>query len=429
MWGNDQLAVAVEYWWKTRKVLISSFDPTAGGSKTTWFDYSWEDLYNDPGSFVMESNTYNRSILKISGSGNLLLAGQGASPKGNVPFLSIYNPTKQTREKVWESKAPYYESVVKVLDSEKGRLIINRQSVEEPSNYVLLDHWNDSGKAMTEFKHPYPALEGVEKKTITYKRKDGVSLQGDLYLPAGYNPEKEGPLPVLMWAYPDEFKSKETASQVQGSPFEFIRLGWYSPIYWVTRGYAVFDDVSMPIIGEGEEEPNDEFIPQLVANAEAAIEVLDKMGVGDPKRVAIGGHSYGAFMTANLLAHSDLFAAGIARSGAYNRTLTPFGFQSEERTYWQAPEIYYQMSPFMHAETIKTPLLLIHGAADNNPGTYPMQSERLFNAIKGLGGVSRLVMLPRESHSYQASESLNHMLWEMDRWLEMYVKNPPSFRQ
>ncbi len=423
MWGDNDMAVSVEYWWKTRQVITSSFNPSTGGTKKTLFDYSWEDNYSDPGSFVMENNDYNRSVLKINSNGEMLLSGQGASPKGNIPFLSTYNPNTGKTKKVWESQAPHYEAVVRVLDSEKGRLIINRQSVEKPSNYFLLENWEDKGRSLTEFKHPYPALEGVEKQTVKYTRKDGVALQGDLYLPAGYDADRDGPLPVLMWAYPDEFKSKEAASQVQGSPYEFIRLGWYSPIYWVTRGYAVFDDISMPIIGEGESEPNDQFIPQLVSNAEAAIDILDEMGVGDRNRVAIGGHSYGAFMTANLLAHSDLFAAGIARSGAYNRTLTPFGFQSEERTYWEAPEIYYEMSPFMHAETIKTPLLLIHGAADNNPGTYPMQSERLFNAIKGLGGVARLVMLPNESHSYQASESLNHMLWEMDRWLEKYVKN------
>jgi len=228
---------------------------------------------------------------------------------------------------------------------------------------------------------------------------------------------------MLMWAYPREYKDKASASQVTSSPHAFTYPHYGSPVFWVTRGYAVLDDAAFPIIGEGEEEPNDTFVEQLVADGKAAIDAVDEMGYIDRERVAVGGHSYGAFMTANLLSHSELFAAGIARSGAYNRTLTPFGFQSEQRTYWEAPEIYYQMSPFMHADKMKTPLLMIHGKADNNSGTYPMQSERYFNALKGLGATSRLVMLPKESHGYAARESVLHILWEQDRWLEKYVKN------
>jgi len=226
-----------------------------------------------------------------------------------------------------------------------------------------------------------------------------------------------------MWAYPQEFKDKSTAGQVTSSPHEFIYPYYGSPVFWVTRGYVVLDDAAFPIIGEGETEPNDSFIKQLVANAKAAIDAVDEMGYIDRNKVAVGGHSYGAFMTANLLTHSNLFAAGIARSGAYNRTLTPFGFQSEERNYWEAPQIYYEMSPFMHADKMKTPLLLIHGAADNNSGTYTMQSERYFNALKGLGATVRLVLLPKESHGYAARESILHLLWEQDQWLEKYVKN------
>ena len=225
-----------------------------------------------------------------------------------------------------------------------------------------------------------------------------------------------------MWAYPDEFKSKDAAGQVSGSPYQFMRLYYGSPLFWVTRGYAVFDDISMPVVGEADKEPNDTFVMQLVENAEAAINKLADMGIADKNKVAIGGHSYGAFMTANLLAHSDLFAAGIARSGAYNRSLTPFGFQSEERTFWEAPEVYFQMSPFMHADKVNEPILLIHGEADNNSGTFPMQSERFYTAIKGHGGTARLVILPNESHGYRSEESILHMLWEMDQWLEKYVK-------
>jgi dipeptidyl aminopeptidase/acylaminoacyl peptidase len=258
---------------------------------------------------------------------------------------------------------------------------------------------------------------------VAYERKDGLKLSGTLYLPAGYDRSKDGPLPVFMWAYPREYKTADAASQINGSPFQFIRPGTSSPLLWVTQGYAVFDDFAMPILGEGDKEPNETFVEQLQMSAEAAVDKLVGMGVADRKRLAVGGHSYGAFMTANLLAHTDLFAAGIARSGAYNRTLTPFGFQQEERTYWEAPDVYHKMSPFNYADKIKEPILLIHGEADNNSGTFPIQSERFYNALKGHGATAKLVFLPHESHGYQARESILHTLHEMNAWMDKYVKN------
>jgi dipeptidyl aminopeptidase/acylaminoacyl peptidase len=283
--------------------------------------------------------------------------------------------------------------------------------------------------AVTEFPHPYPQLADIQKEAIQYQRDDGVPLSATLYLPAGYDAERDGPLPAFVWAYPREFKSLDAAGQRTDSPHQFKSVSYWGAIPYVTRGYAVINNASMPIVGEGDEEPNDNFREQLVANAQAAIDEGVRRGVVDPDRVAIGGHSYGAFMTGNLLAHSDLFRAGIARSGAYNRTLTPFGFQSEERLYWEAPEIYFAMSPFMHAEKVNEPILLIHGEADNNSGTFPIQSRRYFAALKGLGATVRLVMLPAESHGYAARESLLHMLWETDRWLDMHVKNAPAREQ
>jgi dipeptidyl aminopeptidase/acylaminoacyl peptidase len=128
-------------------------------------------------------------------------------------------------------------------------------------------------------------------------------------------------------------------------------------------------------------------------------------------------------MTANLLTHSRLFAAGIAESGAYNRTLTPFGFQNERRSYWEAPEIYNRMSPFMNADKVKDPMLLIHGMADNNSGTFPIQSESYYAALKGFGATVRLVLLPDESHGYAARESILHKHWEVLNWMNKYVRD------
>ena len=300
-----------------------------------------------------------------------------------------------------------------------------RESKSKPPNYFIRDLESGKLTQLTNFPHPTPQLIDVQKELIRYPRSDKVNLTAKLYLPPGYKPA-DGPLPMFMWAYPREFKSSQAAGQLTDSPHRFVRVSPLSALPWLLHGYAVLDGPTMPIIGEGDDEPNDRFIEQLVSSAQAAIDEVVRRGVVDRQRIAIGGHSYGAFMTANLLAHSDLFCAGIARSGAYNRTLTPFGFQSEQRTLWESPETYFNMSPFMHAEKVNEPILLIHGEADNNSGTFPLQSRRYYAALKGHGARVRLAMLPHESHGYRARESVMHMLWEMTTWLDKYVKNTGS---
>ncbi len=424
-WGNDGLAITYERWWKDRHLIVSRFAPANPAQPATvLFDRSYEDRYNDPGSFETTTNDYGRRVLlSPDGGKTLFLTGQGASPEGNRPFVDEYDLASGNTKRHWRSEAPYYEYPVSMVDVRAGTVITRRESPEEPPNYFVRNLRTGSLRQLTDFDNPYTVLKGVTKELVRYQRKDGIELTGTLYLPAGYDREKDGPLPTFMWAYPREYKSAAAASQVSGSPYQFIRPGWGSPLFWVTQGYAIFDNFAMPILGEGNQEPNETFVPQLRLNAEAAIDKLVSMGVTDREKIGVGGHSYGAFMTANLLAHTDLFAAGIARSGAYNRTLTPFGFQAEERTFWEAPEIYFSMSPFMHADQVKTPILLIHGEADNNSGTFPIQSERFYAALKGHGATARLVLLPHESHGYRARESVMHMMWEMDQWLDKYVKN------
>ncbi len=302
-------------------------------------------------------------------------------------------------------------------------MLVQLQSKSEFPNYYLRNLKKNKLTALTSFPNPFESIRNVEKTLIKYKRKDGVELSGTLYLPAGYDKVKKEKLPLLIWAYPTEYKDKNSAGQSALNPNEFTFPYYGSFVYWVTKGYVVLDDAAFPIIGEGKTEPNDSFISQLVANAAAAIEAVDSLGYIDSKKVAVGGHSYGAFMTANLLTHCNLFACGIARSGAYNRTLTPFGFQSEQRNYWEVPEVYNTMSPFMNAEKMKTPLLLVHGEADNNPGTFTLQTERYFQALKGLGAPVRMVLLPKEAHSYVAKENILHLLWEQDQFFEKYLKN------
>jgi dipeptidyl aminopeptidase/acylaminoacyl peptidase len=421
-WGWDNFAVVYERWWETRRMVVSFFNPSnPRETKRVVWDRSYQDAYGDPGSLITQPSPNGFSTLRTNKERTkLYLSGQGASPVGNMPFLDEMDISSLKTTRLWQCQAPYYETLITLLDEPVRTILTSRESESEQPNFFIRDLRRKRITAFTEFPHPYPQLKDVQKELVRYKRADGIELSATLYLPAGY---KKGTkkLPVLMWAYPEEFVNADIAGQVKESPYRFIRPSRLSPILWVARGYAVLDRVGMPIIGQDSLLPNDTFIEQLVANAKAAIDYLVNEKVADPKRIAVGGHSYGAFMTANLLAHSDLFAAGIARSGAYNRTLTPFGFQGEERSLWEASDIYLKMSPFMYAHKLKTPILFIHGEDDNNSGTFPIQSERMYQAVNGHGGTTRLVMLPFESHGYRARQSILHQAWETDTWLERYL--------
>lgn len=424
-YGDEDTAIAYDYWWNTRNQRTYVFDPNDPNEKPVIIsDRNYQDVYSDPGNFVTTKNTWDQNVLKLNGN-KAFLIGEGYSDKGQFPFIDQMDlKTKKTKRLYESAYTDKKENLMEAIDMDKGEILVRIESPTTYPNYYIrdIDRKNDL-KQITFFENPFEGLQNVQKELITYQRDDGLELSATMYLPPNYDKSKKEKLPMLLWAYPREFKDKASAAQNTQNPNEFIYPSYGSFVYWVMKGYVVLDDAAFPIVGEGDEEPNDTFIKQLVANGKAAIDAVDELGYIDRNRVAVGGHSYGAFMTANLLAHSDLFAAGIARSGAYNRTLTPFGFQSEERSYWDAPEVYNTMSPFMNAEKVDEPLLLIHGQADNNSGTYPLQSERYFNALKGLGATARLVMLPKESHGYRAKESILHVLWEQDMWLEKYVKN------
>jgi dipeptidyl aminopeptidase/acylaminoacyl peptidase len=425
-WGNAHLALVQEQRWKDRKRIILAVSPDAPATPVKLFEGSFEDRYQDPGEPFLIMNASGRLVLQTTlDSHGIYFRADGASPEGDRPFVSVMSATTGGNKRIWQSADKFFESPVFVLDPATPTILLSRESPDLPPNYYRKSLARDDFKQVTFFPSPYGNSPLPKKRVLKYRRADGVDLSANLYLPPGYKPE-DGPLPTLIEAYPTEYKTRSAAGQINGSPFEFTFLYWGSPIPFTTQGFAVLESATIPIIGEGQAEPNDTYVEQLVASAQAAIDEGARLGVVDRHRVAVMGHSYGAFMTANLLAHSDLFKAGIARSGAYNRTLTPFGFQNEERTYWQAPEIYYKMSPFSYANKIKAPILLIHGEADNNSGTFPLQSERLFSAIKGQGGTVRFVLLPLESHGYAGRESVLHMFWEMNHWLSTYVKNAPN---
>jgi dipeptidyl aminopeptidase/acylaminoacyl peptidase len=385
-------------------------------------DRSSRDRYGDPGRMLAKADATGYPIVQQSGEW-VWLVGQGATPEGNLPFLDRKNLKTLETERLWRCTAGTLESVATVLAStvnSKPQFITRRESPTEPANYFLRDLESNKETAITSFKDPTPQLRGIKKRIVKYNRADGVPLSATLYLPADY---KEGTkLPLIVWAYPLEFSDASTAGQVSANPSAFTRISGISHLALVTQGYAVMDDATMPVIGDPDT-MNDTFVEQIVGAAQAAIDHAVSLGVADRNRVGVGGHSYGAFMTANLLAHSQLFKAGVARSGAYNRTLTPFGFQAERRPIWEAKEVYANVSPFMYADKIKTPILFIHGEKDDNPGTFPIQSQRMYQAVKGNGGDARLVMLPHESHGYRARQSVLHTQAEMVNWFNRFVRD------
>jgi dipeptidyl aminopeptidase/acylaminoacyl peptidase len=423
-WGRDDLALVVEGQRKTRRVLTWRIYPNdPGRNAVKLFDRSSEDRYGDPGTPLIESNLRGGRVMNISPDGRAIyLIAAGAGVEGERPFLDRFEIDSRETKRLFRSEAPNYDQPMALLDTGGTvKLLLQRESISDAPNVFLRELASGSMVQVTRYSTPKNPIATASKEVVRYKRKDGVELSATLYLPPGYR-KADGPLPMLMWAYPREYRSADAAGQIAGSPYRYVRPAFSGPLPFLTHGYAVLDNPSMPIIGDNGKEPNDSYLAQLIASAEAAVDEMVRRGVAERGRIAVGGHSYGAFMVANLLAHTRLFAAGIAESGAYNRTLTPFGFQAEDRTYWKARDVYSQMSPFNFADQIKSPLLLIHGEADSNTGTFPLQSERLYQAIRGLGGTARLTMLPYEDHGYRGRESVLHRLWEEQRWLDKYVK-------
>jgi dipeptidyl aminopeptidase/acylaminoacyl peptidase len=413
-WTEQGIAFVTEFDRPRRWTRTWLLDAQGANPRKLW-DRSREDAYADPGKPIERSST--GAILQVGNA--IYLAGEGASPEGERPFLDRLDLATLKTERLWRCDGNSYESVTGLLADDGSKVLTRKESRTDPPNYVARTLPGDAARAITSYKDPAPQLAGVQKRLIKYKRNDGLELSGTLYLPAGY---KEGTrLPLLMWAYPREFTSAASAGQVSGSPNKFTTVTGPSHLLLLTQGYAILDNPKIPIVGAGET-ANDTYVDQLVAGAQAAVDAVVALGVADRDHIGIGGHSYGAFMTANLLAHSDLFRMGIARSGAYNRTLTPFGFQAETRTFWEVPQIYAQMSPFYFANKINEPVLLIHGEADDNSGTFPIQSERLYMAIKGNGGIARYVTLPFEAHGYAARETNLHVVAEMLNWSEKYLK-------
>lgn len=410
-------ALVMDFERKSRIVQTQAIDLDNPGSQPrVLFTRNERDAYHDPGQPILKTMPDGRTVVLQTGD-TIFLAGLGASPSGDKPFLDRFNIATGKSERIFQS-SDEFETVVSVLDDSGNRLLTRRESPTDPPNYFVRN-----GNQLTQITHfgdPMPQAAGVKKQLVTYKRADGVPLSFTLYLPANYQPGVR--LPTIVWAYPYEFSDASTAGQVTGhSAQAFPELNYHQLV--VLDGYALLDNAAMPIVGDPDT-VNNTYVEQIQMDAQAAIDKAVEMGIADRDRIGVFGHSYGAFMTANLLAHTSLFHAGVAESGAYNRTLTPFGFQSERRTFWEAPDVYTKMSPFWYADKIKTPLLLIHGEADDNTGTFPIQSERLYAAVRGNGGVVRLVMLPAEAHGYRAIETMEHVLYEELKWFDKYLKQP-----
>jgi len=405
---------------RDRRWLTSRLcDLAAPDSSRVIFDHSADEAYLDPGTPMMTVHPDGTRTVLQDGH-QIYLRGQGASPEGDRPFLDGLDLADLSSKRLWQSPADALEQVLGFAGDDRGSVLIWHESRSEPPNLVVTRLDGTERLQLTSYPDPHPQLTGMDKQLLSYDRGDGVQLTGMLHLPPGYDQQRDGPLPLVIWAYPLDYGDAATAGQVRGTTERFTRLMAAEPIWFVLRGYAVLQGATMPVIGDPET-MNDSYVEQITAAAAGHIRALVERGIADPRRVAVGGHSYGAFMTANLLAHTDLFAAGIARSGAYNRSLTPFGFQTERRNFWEAMPVYDRVSPFRYADKIAAPLLLIHGGRDANSGTFPIQSERLFQAIQGTGGTARLVILPYENHGYVARESVLHMLAEEFAWLERWL--------
>lgn len=417
---SGTLSLVTDYDRKKRWVRTYSADPEhpGGPTKLIW-SRNMQDRYKDPGTPEMKRLANGKLAIRQDGEA-IFLRSVGAGPKGDHPFLNRFDLKTGETQQLFHCDDTHYETVEAMLDTNGGKLLTRRESQTEPPNYFIREGSSEP-HAITHFTDPTPELRKLSKQLVTYKRADGVPLSFTLYLPPDYKPGTH--LSTVVWAYPYEYNDADTASQITGSTNRFTTITGASEIFYALHGYAVLDNAGMPVIGSDPTTVNNTYLEQIVMDAKAAIDKAAEMGVTDPNRVGVGGHSYGAFMTANLLAHSNLFKAGVARSGAYNRTLTPFGFQTEERTIWQAPDVYLKMSPFLSADKIKAALLMIHGEADDNTGTFPVQSDRMYAAVRGNGGTVRLVTLPYEAHGYRGRESIEHTLYEMMTWFDRYVKN------
>ena len=405
---------------RTRRWTRTWIIDKPGAPPRKLWDRSQEDAYGNPGTPQRRERASGTSTIHQVGN-SIYLAGTGASPEGARPFIDRLDLTTMKSDRLFQTTGRTYETVIGVLSDDGSKILTRHESRNEPPNVYVRDIKTGERRAMTNYQDPAPQLKGIQKQLVTYKRRDGVELSATIITPPGWTPA-QGPLPTLLWAYPREFVDPTMASQVTGSSDRYTSISGASHLLFLTQGYAIIDDPTMPIVGPGET-ANDTYIDQLVSSAQAAVDRAASLGVTDRNRVVVGGHSYGGFMTANLLAHSDIFRAGIARSGAYNRTLTPFGFQNEQRTFWEVPEIYGKMSPFFNAHKINEPILLIHGEMDDNSGTFPIQSERLYMALKGHGATVRYVTLPYEAHGYAARESVLHTVAEMLNWANEFGKN------
>lgn len=425
-WTEKGVAFVTEFDRQTRWTRTWLLDAPGAAPRKLW-DRHDEDRYKDPGLPLTTDGAMptfgNAAAGPIQQRGDaVFLRGEGASTQGDRPFLDRLDLKTLRVDRVFQSDDQSYEMPLAVLSDDGRKLLTRRETRTQPPNVLLRDLASDEKTTLVTLADPYPKLTAAlaNREFVTYERKDGVKLSGTIYLPTNY--KKGERVPLYVWAYPREFADPGAASQIVGSPNRFTIVNGASHLVLLTQGYAIFDGPTMPIVGEGET-ANDTYVEQLVASAQAAVDKAVEMGIADRDRVGVGGHSYGGFMTANLLAHSDIFRAGTARSAAYNRTLTPFGFQNERRTFWEKPEIYGRMSPFFYADKINEPILLIHGEMDDNSGTFPIQSERLYMALKGHGATVRYVTLPYEAHGYQARESILHTVAEMLNWMNTYVKD------
>jgi dipeptidyl aminopeptidase/acylaminoacyl peptidase len=413
-----KLLVAEAY--EPRRVERESWLDAKQPSKLNALVYrSTEGVYDDPGRLAMKSDRHADVAWVTADGKSFYRMGDGFEADGQRPFLDrcAFAGGKSTR--LFQSDLKRLEAPVTVLTPDAKRFITLAQTATEPPNWFARKAGDKKATQVSAFKNPLEALSRATRQQFTFKRDDGVVLNAEVVLPADWKPGSP-PLPTLFWIYPNDYRSAAAASQNRTSPNRFPSQSPLNPEVLVTQGYAVVKP-DLAIVGT-----NDQYVAELQRSAKAAVDECVKRGFTDRDRIAVAGHSYGAFSTVNCLAHTKLFRAGWASDGAYNRTLTPFTFQAETRNLWEAKDTYLGMSPFLYANQIDAPLLLMHNQDDTNVGTNPIQSQRLFEALNGLGKTAQLVEYPYEDHGPAAKETvLDYWARALD-WIDRYVKNAPA---
>jgi dipeptidyl aminopeptidase/acylaminoacyl peptidase len=377
---------------------------------------------NSPGTLVTTDGPLGRPVVREAGSSVFLRGTQQPTDpekEGPRPFLDKVDLDAGKTTRLWQGPADAYETLNSFLDAEGSRLLVDRQSATQPNNTHIFEN-GALGRMLTENKDHAPDITEAKRYRIRVTRADGFKFWVRVTVPKWHMPGQK--LPAMFWFYPGEFTDQAAYDRGQRNQNKnlFPNVGNTSMALLTRLGYA-FVDPDCPIVGPAGR-MNDYYVNDLRNNLSATIDELERQGLIDRTKLAIGGHSYGGFSTANAMVHTPFFKAGIAGAGNYNRTLTPMSFQTESRSIHEARQTYLDMSSMLFAENMTGALLMYCGMLDQNVGTDPINSVRMFNVLESIGKPAALYMYPYEDHGQVAKETLQDMWARWIAWLDKYVE-------